>query len=140
MGTKKAFGAVTKDNVRRGCDGWGCGSFGSNRSGHTHKGLDIKTVVGQEIYAPISGTVTRFPFPYSGDLTYTGIEIKNELFLVKIFYCSPLVAVNAKVTQGQLIAKAQNIALKYSATMTNHVHVEVYDIKTGKLINPETLF
>lgn len=141
MGTNKAFGKVTADNIRRGCDqNWGCGSFGASRGTRTHNGLDIKTAVGQQILSPISGKVTRFPFPYGGDLNYTGIEIINKDFKVKIFYMKPSVAVNSEVTKGQVIGTAQNISAKYSSTMTNHIHVEVYNAKTGALLNPETLF
>lgn len=142
MGTNKAFGKVTADNIRRGCDqNWGCGSFGASRSGgtRTHNGLDIKTTVGQQILSPISGKVTRFPFPYGGDLNYTGIEIINEDYKVKIFYMKPSVSINSEVTKGQVIGTAQNISAKYSSTMTNHIHLEVYNAKTNALLNPETL-
>lgn len=140
MGTNKAFGKVTADNIRRGCDqNWGCGSFGASRGTRTHNGLDIKTTVGQQILSPISGKVTRFPFPYGGDLSYTGIEIINSQYKVKIFYMKPSVAVNSEVTKGQVIGTAQNISAKYSSTMTNHIHLEVYNAKTGALLNPETL-
>lgn len=141
MGTNKAFGKVTADNIRRGCDqNWGCGSFGADRGTRKHNGLDIKTQVGQQILSPISGKITRFPFPYGSDLSYTGIEIVNADFKVKIFYMKASVSANTTVTKGQVIGTAQNISAKYSSTMTNHVHVEVYDIKSGALINPETLF
>ncbi len=142
MGTKKAFGKVTADNIRRGCDqNWGCGSFGASRSGGSrkHNGLDIKTAVGQQILSPISGKVTRFPFPYGDDLSYTGIEIINDTYKVKIFYMKPSVLVNSEVTKGQVIGNAQNVTAKYSSTMTNHIHLEVYNVKTGALLNPETL-
>lgn len=140
MGTNKAFGKVTADNIRRGCDqNWGCGSFGASRGTRAHNGLDIKTTVGQQILSPISGKVTRFPFPYGGDLSYTGIEIVNSQYKVKIFYMKPSVAVNSEVTKGQVIGTAQNISAKYSSTMTNHIHLEVYNAKTGALLNPETL-
>lgn len=140
--TSKAFGKITTDNKKRLCDPapWGCGSFGAGRGDRTHQGLDIKTAVGQQILSPISGTVTRHPYPYNGNLVYTGIEIKNSEYHVKIFYVTPLVAVNKTVAKGQVIAKAQNIAAKYSPSMTNHAHIEVREAKTGKLINPETLF
>lgn len=141
MNSTKAFAKVTTDNIRRGCDrDWGCGGFGDSRGSRIHEGLDIKTIPGQQILSPITGTVTRFPYPYGDDLRWTGIEIKNSQYHVKIFYMSAKVAANTQVKQGQVIGIAQNIASKYSATMTNHVHVEVRDAKTGALINPEKLF
>ena len=141
MGTQKAFGKVTEKNTARGCDagGWGCGSFGASRGARKHYGIDIKTTPNENIFSPIDGTVTRFPFPYGDDLKYTGIEIVNKDYKVKMFYLKATVPVNSKVTKGQLIGNAQNIAAKYGTAMTNHVHVEVYD-KSGTLLNPETLF
>ena len=141
MGTNKAFGKITENNTHRGCDvgGWGCGSFGASRGARKHNGLDIVTTPGQIIYAPISGKVTRFPFPYAGDLTYTGIEIVNDLYKVKIFYMKASVSIGSKVVQGQQIGVSQNIAAKYSPQMTNHVHIEVYD-KSNKLLDPTKLF
>lgn len=145
MGTNKAFGKVTANNTARGCDqNWGCGSFGAKRSGgsRSHNGLDIKTQVGEQIFSPITGKVTRFPFPYGDDLSYTGIEIVNADYKVKIFYMKASVLANSQVVKGQVIGHAQNISAKYSATMTNHIHVEVYK-KQGTnwvLIDPTNLF
>ena len=139
MGTQQAFAKITNNQSFRGCDPKGCGAFGSKRTHGKHQGVDVVTAVGQNILSPISGTVTRFPFPYGDDLSYNGIEIKNEAYTVKIFYCKAVVVVNTKVKAGQIIAKAQNISAKHGAAMTNHVHIEVYD-KTGKLLNPEKLF
>lgn len=137
--SNKAFGKITTDNIKRLKDAWGSGAFGAARGEHIHQGLDIKTIVGQQILSPISGTITRHPYPYNGDLVYTGIEIKNAEFHVKIFYVKPVVAIGNTVAKGQVIATAQNIAAKYSSSMTNHAHIEVRNAKTGALINPETL-
>ncbi|WP_051269590.1 M23 family metallopeptidase [Flavobacterium suncheonense] len=140
MASTKSFAKITVDNVKRGCDqDWGCGSYGATRGNRTHNGLDIKAIPGQQIISPISGTVTRFPYPYGDDLRWTGIEIKNSDYHVKIFYLTPTVLQNAKVKQGQVIGRAQNIASKYSSSMTNHVHIEVRNAKTLELINPDTL-
>lgn len=140
---KKTFGKIVKKQKYRTCDPspWGCGHFGASRGKkRTHKGLDIVVKTGETIFSPISGEVTRFPFPYAGDINYTGIELKNETYKVKIFYVKPTVKIGTKVSKGTPIATAQNISAKYSSSMTNHAHIEVYDIKTGKLINPEKLF
>jgi len=142
MGTKKAFGKVTEKNIFRGCDkNWGCGNFGASRSGGTrkHNGLDIKTEVNEVILSPISGKITRYPMPYSDDAKYKGIEIVNDDYLVKIFYMIASVPIGSVVKQGQPIGNSQNIASKYGASMTNHIHLEVYD-KNRKLINPEQFY
>jgi hypothetical protein len=130
MGTNKAFAKVTTNNIFRGCDPKGCGDFGASRGSRKHIGLDIKAVPGE---------VTRFPFPYGTDLSFTGIEIVNDQFLVKIFYMKANVLANSNVKQGQVIGNAQDIAKKHGGGMINHIHVEVYD-KQGRLIDPEILF
>lgn len=142
MGTNKAFGKVTDDNTKRGCDPQGCGYFGARRTHGTHKGIDIVTLPNQLIKSPISGEITRYPFPDGSDLSKTGIEIINDTYKVKIFYVTPIISIGKKVSIGQTIATAQNITTKYGAGMTNHAHVEVYK-KQGTnwaLIDPTNLF
>jgi murein DD-endopeptidase MepM/ murein hydrolase activator NlpD len=137
MSTKKAFAKITALNSIRGCDQSGCGNFGASRGTRSHNGVDIKAAVGEKIFSPISGKVTRYPIPYSSDLRYSGIEIENNEYKVKMFYLSPSIPVGNFVTAGQAIGTAQNIAAKYTNPMTNHVHVEVY--AHGKLIDPTNL-
>jgi murein DD-endopeptidase MepM/ murein hydrolase activator NlpD len=142
MGTKKAFSKVVSSQKIRDCDPFGCGSFGASRGSRKHKGIDIISTPNQLIASPISGEITRFPFPYGNDLSYTGIEIVNTTHKVKMFYVKPIVAIGKKVFAGEIIAKSQDIAAKYSPKMTNHVHVEVYK-KSGNnwiLIDPTNLF
>lgn len=123
----------------RGCDQYGCGYFGASRSGHTHQGIDIVVQEGAVINSPISGTVSRFPKPYSNDSRYNGIEIVGEQYKVKIFYCNSFVPVGTQVKAGQKIASAQNIAAKYGDGMTNHVHVEFRTL-SGQLVDPSKIF
>ncbi len=140
MTTKKAFAAIVPNQRIRGCEPSGCGDFGADRTGHSHQGLDIVTTVGEAIMSPISGVITRFPFPYPGDTNYTGIEIKNDAYTVKIFYVTPVLKIGSTVAVGTKIAIAQNIAARYSKKMTNHAHVEVRETQSGKLINPTKFF
>lgn len=142
MGTNKAFAKITENQNIRGCDAFGCGTFGASRGTRTHNGIDIVSLPSQSIFSPITGEVTRFPFPYGSDLSYTGIEIVNFEYKIKIFYVTPVVKIGTQVNKGQLIAKSQNIASKYGSSMTNHVHIEVYK-KQGinwVLIDPTNLF
>ena len=141
MGINKTFATPTKTNKRRGCESFGCGTFGASRSGgcRKHKGIDFVASPGESIFAPISGKVTRYAIPYSDDSRYKGIEIQNDSYTVKMFYLIPAVAIGAIVTAGQKIGIAQNISAKYGASMTNHVHFEVYD-KNGTLLNPTNSF
>jgi hypothetical protein len=140
MSTKKAFAAIVPNQRIRGCDPAGCGSFGADRGGHKHQGVDIVTTVGQNILSPILGVISRFPFPYPGDTKYTGIEIKNDVFTVKIFYVTPVLKIGTTVAIGTKIAIAQNIAARYSVQMTNHAHIEVRETQSGKLIDPTKFF
>lgn len=140
MSTVKSFGNIVRGKqIIRGCDPKGCGNFGADRSGHQHQGIDIVVNPGDDVLSPINGSVTRFPFPYPDNLTYTGIEIKNAQFSVKMFYLTPFVTIGKKVIIGEKIGTAQNLKTKFGPQMTNHVHIEVRD-KNNTLINPTTLY
>jgi len=137
----KAFAFITANMKFRGSDAFGSGAFAASRSGGTrgHNGVDVVTTVGQAILSPITGQVTRIAYPYSDDKRYTGLEIVNSDYKVKLFYVSPTVVIGTPVKAGQKIAIAQNIAAKYGTGMINHVHIEAYD-KKGNLLNPTNLF
>jgi murein DD-endopeptidase MepM/ murein hydrolase activator NlpD len=138
MTTQKAFAKITALQKFRGCDPKGCGHFGASRTHGKHRGVDIVAKVGENIFSPITGKVTRYPIPYADDARYSGIEITNSTYTVKMFYLQPVAKIGNQVIAGQAIGMAQNLALKFGSTMTNHVHIEVYD-KTGKLIDPSNL-
>lgn len=122
-------------------DAMGSGIFGASRSGGTrkHNGIDLIFAPGETVLSPITGTVTRLALPYANDPSYSGIEIKNDDYRIKLFYISPAVAVGTAVNAGQAIATAQNIAAKHGGGMVNHVHIEVYDNR-GILLDPAKLF
>ncbi|EDO29292.1 predicted protein [Nematostella vectensis] len=104
MGTKKAFAKITANQNLRTCDSHGCGSFGASRGNRKHNGIDIITVPGEKIMSPISGTVTRYPYPYGNDLSYTGIEIVNSEYKIKMFYLKPIAPMGSTVFAGKYIA------------------------------------
>lgn len=133
MTTKTAFAKPTSKFVLRGQDSHGSGAFGAPRTHGTHQGEDYLIAPGETVFAPMSGIVTRYPFPYKGDLIFTGIEIKNDLYDMKIFYLKASVKIGTIVQAGQPIGTAQNIAGKYSPGMGNHIHIEVIN-KQGKLL------
>lgn len=143
MSKKKTFANVVEGNQQiRDCDSYGCGHFGASRGDRIHKGIDVITQTGQSILAPIKGKVTRHGYPYEGNTYYKLIEIVNDMYKVKIMYVEPMISVGNQVNAGQVIAKAQNIAAKYSTSMTNHSHVEVYKKINGawQVIDPTNLF
>lgn len=131
----------TESGNTRDRDAYGRGDFGVSRDGgaRSHEGMDFVTAPGEEIQAPIGGVVKRVLYPYAGDTQLTGIEIVNEAGQsAKIFYMSPLsVAVGMRVDAGDVIGYAQDLHVKYNATMTNHVHVEIR--VSGKVVNPYKL-
>lgn len=138
MSNTKAFAKITKENKDRGCDPLGCGSFGSKRTHGMHKGIDKRAVPGETIFSPITGIVNRYPDPYANDSRYSGIEIENSTYKIKMFYLKANVAVGSTVIAGQPIGIAQNISAKHGAAMRNHVHFEAY--KNGVLIDPTNMF
>lgn len=142
MSTQKTFAKITSDFKFRGEDPYGSGAFGAPRDKGTrkHQGVDVITEPGESVLSPINGEVTRFPFPYGDDLRFTGIEIKNETYTVKMFYVTATVKAGTKVNKGTKIAVAQDLKSKYPNGITNHAHFEVRENKTGNIINPTKLF
>lgn len=138
---KRFIAAITDNMKMRPCDGQGCGHWGASRGGRKHWGVDITVKKGGNVYSPITGYISRYPYPYASDLSYRGIEIigteEHKGLKVKIFYCIPKVAQKTKVKKGQKIAIAQAINEKYGASMTNHLHVEFY--KNNQRLDPTEL-
>lgn len=136
---KQMFGKITKNNQLRTEDAHGKGHFHAPRDNgkRKHSGTDIVANPNEPIYSPISGLITRHPFPYGTDLRFKGIEIKNKDFVVKIFYLNPTIIQGTSVKAGQIIGYAQDLTKKYKGII-NHVHLEVKNT-AGTLINPETL-
>jgi murein DD-endopeptidase MepM/ murein hydrolase activator NlpD len=136
----KEFADIVFNPTVRPCDRnhMGCGYYNASRVGHIHHGVDIIANVGENVYAPISGSVRRLTVYPDTDLM-KGIEITNDKYAVKIFYLDSPLLTNEFVEKGQKIGVAENVAKYHDAEglMTNHVHVEVR--KNGKLINPTTL-
>jgi len=110
-------------------DAGGDGHFGAKRGKRWHKGLDFFCTPGQDIVAPDKGFVTRVSFPYEDDLSWKGIVLQLDWCRIKMFYLDPFVKVGAQVYRGQVIAKAQDITLRYpKLNMSPHIHLEFEDI------------
>lgn len=116
-------------------DPQGSGHYLASRGSRPHMGVDLLTRPGQKVYAPFSGTVTRFPYPYASDTSFTGVEIQNKMQKLKAFYVTPAVQKGQNVRAEQLIGYSQDIASKYGKGMMNHIHVELYDSQ-GNNIDP----
>lgn len=136
--TKTKLAKLTLLNKIRGCDAFGCGNFGANRSGHKHQGIDIVTNPSETIFSPIDGEFKRLAYPYANDKNYKGMVLVNDEIEIKIFYVNPTIPTGLKIKKGQPIAKSQNIAKKYGVSMVNHIHFEVRN--GNELIDPTNLF
>ena len=144
IASKKSSGffPLNTDNEKRLCDVFGCGHFGAPRGSKDHKGIDFKTSKSERIRAPFDCTVVRYGFPYENDKSQELIEIKglNQYsdYTAKVMYIKPTLPVGATVNKGATLCLAGNISEKFGASMTPHVHFELY--KNGKLVNPELYF
>ncbi len=132
----------------RGQDAYGNGHFGASRDGgaRKHMGIDILTVIGQNLVSPTTGKAVNYIGSSSGkpmiDITPsnsgTGIE------KVRILYVNIPAGVNAwspyNVKAGKtLIGTAANLGdLGYPKEITPHIHVQV--MVGGKWIDPTPYF
>ena len=112
----------------RGCDGFGCGSFGADRDagGRLHEGVDFDASAGQAVDAPISGFVSKIGAAYPGDPRYHYVEITNPAlhYEARVFYVDPAVREGQAVHLGQRIGRAHSLQPRYPG-ITNHVHLEI---------------
>lgn len=122
----------------------GVGDFGAHRTAHPeipHQGQDFFASVGQNAYAPISGTV-RIAAPYPSDPRYSGVEITSAsgMYKVKMFYLNPSVSTGDKVTAGDYVGEVQDLSLKYGQGFKdqNHVHIEIR--RLGIVVDPSPYF
>lgn len=120
-------------------DQHGSGQYGASRGGRTHRGLDVISVAGENVYSPIEGEIVREAVPYANDPSYRGLVIRGsgpwsdyevKLFYVEGFFCG-------QVAPGDLVGTAQDLTTKYPG-ITNHIHVEIR--KSGAFIDPFELF
>lgn len=125
----------------RGCDDYGCGSFGASRDSgaRSHAGVDYIASSGQDVSAVQGGTVTRIGYPYGDDLSLRYIEINGgDGYVSRQLYVSPAqgIARGTIVTAGQVIGNYQSLDARYPG-ITPHVHVEIR--YNGNVIDPTTL-
>jgi hypothetical protein len=128
-------------NLIRGEDAYGSGQFGAARDGgkRKHHGVDYIATAGDWVEAPIAGVVTKYGFAYRKDSDLRYIEIKNAEtgMTAKVLYVDATVADGATVAAGEILGTAQDLAERYPAGITNHVHVELINGQ-GVLLDPAT--
>jgi hypothetical protein len=121
-------------------DTHGSGLFGAPRgtlpggAKRYHDGEDALVFPGQLIRSPIDGFAEKVDYPYSSDLSWTGIQLANDLVRVEIWYMQPDKVIGQRVFSGQIIGRAQAIGdkyntekrvKKYGGKMQHHVHIRV---------------
>lgn len=137
-----AFYPINSDNAKRKCDPFGCGHFGASRGSQSHKGIDFTVTKSEKIKAPFDCQIIRYGFPYADDKSQELLEIKGlkqfSSYTAKIMYIKPLLALGSVVKKGATLCLAGDISEKFGATMTPHVHFELYE--NGELVNPDSFF
>ncbi len=125
-------------------DSGGEGHFGASRraSGggtRAHMGLDLLSTPGQDVRAPISGTLT---VSNPGNGVHSGFRITaDDGTVVKVFYANPDPSlIGRRVNAGDTVATAQDLQLrgKYPANVQDHVHLEVL-LPNGRHVDPAPL-
>jgi hypothetical protein len=109
-------------------DDFGSGAFHASRGSRLHSGVDYMCVPGQDVKAPISGTITRESRPY-GD-KYSGCVLKDTDIQMRIWYFKFIdrKLIGTYVKQGDVIGTAQDISNKYNTKekfMIPHIHVQI---------------
>lgn len=100
--------------------------FGASRGGgRKHLGLDLISVPGDEVVAPISGRVVKVGWAYP-DADLGSLTIEGEGATFQLLYVRSLQKVGTLLTQGDVVGEAQDVAAYYARKgqngMTNHVH------------------
>jgi hypothetical protein len=124
-------GMVTNFAIRN--DSKGLGTFGAQRDGHIHQGLDIRTTKGEKIKAPFDMSFAFTARVYSDDPKYLATEYKTKNGTFRVMYMQPVTS-KKDFKQGEIIGIAQSISEKWGNTMLDHIHVEIRE--NGKLKNP----
>ncbi len=121
-------------------DSGGRGEYGASRGSRSHKGIDIQTEIGQSVFSPIDGVITRIGWANS---THRYVEISGQIVLkdlsgqmyqgeecrVRVMYVKP--SANAKegglTRSGEKIGEADDLHRngQYPQTVGQHVHVEI---------------
>jgi murein DD-endopeptidase MepM/ murein hydrolase activator NlpD len=124
--------------IKRGFDPTGHGHYGAKRGSKKHKGLDLNTAPGDEVFSMISGKITKIGYCYKDALEFRYVEVTNLTYRVRLMYVAPSELKEGDViSEGQLVGHSQDIAGHWGNGMMNHLHVEVY--KHELLTDPEPL-
>lgn len=124
--------------ILRGADQYGSGAWGAPRGGRKHRGIDLACCKDAQVYAPISGTVTKLGYPYGAEakrhLRYVEVT-DSEGHRHRVMYVLPVVKLGDSVDKDVTeIGIAQGLTDVYPG-IRDHVHYEIID-KQGRYIDP----
>jgi hypothetical protein len=114
-------------------DGYGDGHYGAPRGNRNHMGIDLVTIVGQNVVSPVTGTAVNFTGATSGkpmvDITSSdaslGIDKIRMLYVNMPSGVSAWQSYNVQAGQTVLGTAANMVNLGYPSGMTPHVHIQV---------------
>lgn len=130
----------------RPADKYGSGEYGAPRSRdgapHPHYGLDICTIPGQSIIAPVPVKIVREARPYADGTDHdvlSGVVLETmDQIQIKVLYVLPhLTLIGQFVPRGRAVAVAQSLQRRYPG-ITNHAHFEVWI--RGERVDPTRYF
>jgi len=118
-------------------DVWGGGQWLASRGNRPHLGVDIVIDPGEEVRAPFDMEIVRKAFPYSSDLSYTGIKFRtvkdNNTYTGRLFYFVTYVE-KGVFEKGDIIGVAQDLTTKYKG-ITNHIHLDLRNTVSHDISN-----
>jgi murein DD-endopeptidase MepM/ murein hydrolase activator NlpD len=147
-------------------DTGGDGHFGAHRTDHIHQGVDLKCNVGQPIYAPIDGEITKIGrvstkhslrfIEITGNLVVEDINSKyvsHKRCIIRLLYVIPGhdISKGKNVKAGDCLGSSADLHTKdakghqaYPNNVGQHLHVEIYtggkkDTKSNRIRDPENI-
>lgn len=127
-----------REVIFRGADPTGYGWYGAKRGSRKHKGVDLLTDPGDNIFCPINGVITKLGYPYANTQKLRYIEITGDMYRIWLMYVKPInISVNDRVFIADIIGEAQDVSGHWGGKMKNHLHMQVW--KFGLLTDPEPL-
>ncbi len=127
---------ITVITPKRHKDKWGSGEYGASRGDRKHNGVDYLAATGSIVCSLTAGIVTKLGYPYSDDLSYRYVEVKDGLGnRWRYFYVQPSVKEGHHLSRECPIGEVQDLTKRYTG-IGNHIHLEVINAK-GEYVNPE---
>ena len=121
-------------------DAMGSGLFGAKRGDKIHRGVDFLGEPGQSVKTLFKCIVKRQGQVYVKDDRFKLIVMENDIYEVKYMYAEvDAFQLHQEVPAGHRVGILQDVTIQKDykqGGMNPHLHVEIRDKATGKLINP----